>query len=207
MQNVLVFRTLVRRALAGSKDGSLDKRCEGFDQFSCSTRQRQIIGCQTSACLASPAFVEGPHVHRSMDAGARMSSQTQSDILKVEGLTRFPKLCPNLVGGTNNWSFCVFRVQNGHDVDHPAPSRRMETSVRLVFVHFPSSRGATRGDLEFVTGRGWWHQLSCSQRKKFRRLGVTTQHDQEESAHAPSTRQLQFGAMDIHTFRRKAFRV
>ena len=41
------------RALAGSKDGSLGTWCEGSDQFSCSTRQRQIIGSQTRAFLVT----------------------------------------------------------------------------------------------------------------------------------------------------------
>ena len=113
------------RAWAGSKDGSLGKSCEGFDQISCLTGQRQMIGCQTSAsCLtgqrqiigcqtsaflvsqdalvraplpARLAVVEGPCVHSSINAGARLSSLEQSDVLKVEGLTPFQKLCPKLV--------------------------------------------------------------------------------------------------------------
>ena len=42
-----------RNALAGSKDGSLGKRCESFDQLSRSTKQRPIIGCQTSAFVVA----------------------------------------------------------------------------------------------------------------------------------------------------------
>ena len=49
------------RALAGSKDGSLGKYCESVDQFSRSTRQRQIISCQTKAFLeALDALVRAP---------------------------------------------------------------------------------------------------------------------------------------------------
>ena len=69
------------RASAGSKDGSLGKWCEGFDQVSRSARQPQITSLQASACLVAldaliraplptrSALVEGSHVHCSMDPG------------------------------------------------------------------------------------------------------------------------------------------
>ena len=68
-----------------------------------------MIGNQTSAFLealdalvraplpARFAFVEGPYVHCSIVAGGRMSSLTESDVLEIEGLTRFQEFCPELV--------------------------------------------------------------------------------------------------------------
>ena len=79
--------------MADSKDGTVGKGCEGFDQLSRATRQRQIFGCQTSArqvaldaLLRAPlparlAVTKGPYVHSSIDDGARMSSLVQSDAL------------------------------------------------------------------------------------------------------------------------------
>ena len=98
--------------------------------------------CQLPAQLA---FVEVPFVHCSTDAGARMSNSVQSDFLKVEGLTRF---CPELVVGkrkTRGSLFPVCRMDTTVSIQsHHFQTRRMETSVRLVFAHCPSSRGAMR---------------------------------------------------------------
>ena len=166
------------RVLNGSKDGSLHKWCEGFDQLSRSRRQRQLVVWPTSALHAAldvlvraslPArltFAEGPHVHCSMDAGASMSSLTESDVLEIENWWQQNKKNKNfLVSHLQKWTRTL-SIQEDRD-------------IREI------------GDHELVTEE----------------VGVTAQHEQKERAHAPSTRHAQFCCDREPHVSGKAFRV
>ena len=73
-----------------------------------------LVRAQLPARLA---FAEGPDVHSSIDACARMANLVKSYVLKVEGLTRFQNFCLELViGNGKNKSHFVSRLQNGHDM-------------------------------------------------------------------------------------------
>ena len=109
-----------------------------------------------------------------------MSSLVQSDIFEVEGLTGV-QLVPVCKMDT------TFSIQWHH-----FQSKMMKTSVRLSFRTTSIFSRRNKEGPRTCFRRGRRHQLSCAQRQKFQRPGVTAQHDQEERAHAPSTRQLQF---------------
>ena len=108
------------RDLAGSKDGSLGKWCEGFDHVSRSSLQRHIIGCQTKAFLEALdalvraplptrlAFAEGPHVQYLVDVGVRISSLTENNVFG-------PEL---VVGKRRHEGLRVSRMQERHDLLH-----------------------------------------------------------------------------------------
>ena len=83
-----------------------------------------------------------------------MSSLVQSDVLKVKGSTRFQKLSETVGWRTEKHELpCpLCKIDTTFSIQwHHFLSRRLETSVRLIFVHCPSSRGAMWRDRELVT--------------------------------------------------------